>query len=341
MDGTYFASRVPGQSIGTGYASAFTDANSWSLLNFVESASKQSRSSAVNLTGFTGGAQGIGAGLDGVLSDSTQSGDFSVGDFFETNSGSSGRFGGFDGEVSAFPFDGFKAVGDVVPIARNGTANIRLGSLQAVTGTGLDLAGGGGLCLGSAAATCNGVIIPRGWHRGGEQQPGIQTPGGLTNILSVNLPNTLNAELRPGQFSVKGDIGGTVKVGSVQLGRVIPVNFQFPNASSMLSSTSTRQQQSVRDSFRGRPAKPGLGQRNRLHRTACRKVMRQLGDIRCEDDCEQGAELEAEARQARYGFDGLGTAAQVFDERLGVVPRRQQARGFDLLERRRLGIAVG
>jgi hypothetical protein len=249
-----FATRVPGQSIGTGYASAFEDANEWSLLDFVESASQQTRSSAVNLTGFTGGAQGIGAGLDGVLSNSAQSGDFSVGDFFETTSGSSGVFGGFDGEVAAFPFDGFKAVGGAVPLDRSGSTSIRLGSLEAATSADVALDGGAGLCLGSAKASCGGHTS--------FLEVGAPVEGGLAiagnNIISGDFSqNRLASTLGNGQFSVQGAIGGTVKVGSLSIGQPIPINIQIPRASSMLSSTSTSQQQSVRNSFMAVPRSLG------------------------------------------------------------------------------------
>jgi hypothetical protein len=249
-----FATRVPGQSIGTGYASNFADVNSWSLLDLVESASNQSRSSAVNLTGFTGGAQGIGAGLDGVLSNSSSHRELSVLGSGITSDVTS-TFAGGGGELSVMPFDGFKAVGggNLINVNQADTS-LRLGSLEVGGGGAGALGGGAGVCLGSAKGTggCTGeqtafasLQVPI--------QVGFGTGGSNTNVFSVDIPTNLAVAVGGGQFSAQGDIGGTVKVGSVTLGRVIPINIQFPGGSSMLSSTNARQQQSVRNSFFAAP----------------------------------------------------------------------------------------
>jgi hypothetical protein len=47
-------------------------------------------------------------------------------------------------------------------------------------------------------------------------------------------------------LSVQGAIGGTFKVGDLEIGRPIPIDIQIPRTSSLLSSTNTP---SVRNSF--------------------------------------------------------------------------------------------
>lgn len=248
--------RVPGQSIGTALSSAFTNVNEWSLLDFITSEATGGRTSEFDLTGLTGGAQGLGAALAAVLSQSQQSRNFAVGDVLGLSSSSAGYLGIANGEVAAFPFDGFKAVGEVAPIVRSGSVVARIGDIQPFASTGGALDGNAGLCLGSATASCGGAIAALGGTAQFSGGVGVLTPNnGYTNIVSVSLPNTLSAKVTPGQFSVTGDVGGTVTVGNVSIGRVIPVNVQIPNASSMMSSASTRQQQSVRKSFVAIPQK--------------------------------------------------------------------------------------
>jgi hypothetical protein len=156
--------------------------------------------------------------------------------------------------VAAFPFDGFKAVGGAVPLDRSGSTSIRLGSLEAATSADVALDGGAGLCLGSAKASCGGNTS--------FLAVGAPVEGGLTiggnNIISGDFSeNRLVSTLGNGQFSVQGAIGGTVKVGSLSIGRPIPINIQIPGGSSMMSSASTRQQQSVRNSFMAVPRSLG------------------------------------------------------------------------------------
>ena len=64
--------------------------------------------------------------------------------------------------------------------------------------------------------------------------------------------NNLAVALGSGRFAVTGELGGTVSVGGLEFGRAIPIDFQIPRASSMLSSTS-KQQESVKKSFMAVP----------------------------------------------------------------------------------------
>lgn len=252
--------RVPGQSIGAGFQSAFTDQGQWSLLDFVNGNATQGRSSAFGLDVLTGGAEGIGAALTAVLSEPVHTTpnvrNFSVGDFFEVDSEQlAGYIGEVDGRVSAYPFDGFEAVGAVAPFYRDSTASIRLGSVQALTNLNTALDGRGGVCLGSGA-DCD-YIAQLGGEAAFTTGLAVKTASGTSNIVSVDFPNRLVATVKQGQFAVEGEIGGVVSVGDISLGRKIPVDIQIPNASAMMSSASTRQQQSVRNSFIAVPGKSG------------------------------------------------------------------------------------
>jgi hypothetical protein len=121
------------------------------------------------------------------------------------------------------------------------------------------IGGDAGLCLGSAQSTtsCGGNLaffsvqasVSGGLHFGS------QTP----DDVSFDLPNNVSVAVGNGSLSVNGDIGGTVKVGNVELGRVIPINFQFPNGASALSSTNSKQTQTVRNSLVATPPKLGSG----------------------------------------------------------------------------------
>src|SRR5205085_638928 len=112
-----------------------------------------------------------------------------------------------------------------------------------------NLGGSAGICLGSAQATtsCAGNLAFASLD--------VPLKGGLyfgdpnTDDFAVNVPTNLTVAVGNQGLSVKGDLGGTVKVGSVSIGRVIPIDFQIPGAASLMSTSSSRQQQSVRNSF--------------------------------------------------------------------------------------------
>jgi hypothetical protein len=189
----------------------------------------------------------------GALAQSTRHRELSVLDSgFESDVTSTLAAGG--GLLSFMPFDGFKAVGggNLLNVS-NAQTSLQLGSLELGAGGSGGLSGGAGLCLGSAEGTDGcGVGQTAFASLGLPIQAGLGTGGSTTNIASVNLPNNLAVSVGGGQFSVEGDIGGEVSVGSVTLGRVIPINIQIPRASSMMLANNNRQG-TVRDSLRAIP----------------------------------------------------------------------------------------
>lgn len=249
------ATRVPGQSIGAGLASAFGGTDKWSVLNFIGGSGSQARSSTFGLTGFTGGAQGLGAALSTTLASVAQSQNFAVGNIFEAGFEGANGLGILEGTLVAFPFDGFDAVGTATPITRaGGKTSIRVGSLEVDTNSSGTLTGGAGVCLGSAKTNCDGSTS--------FLNVGAPLAGGLSvngnNIISGDFSkNKVTSTLGNGQLSVQGAIGGTVKVGNLSIGQPIPINIKIPNTASMMSSASSRQQQSVRSSFLAVPRNLG------------------------------------------------------------------------------------
>jgi hypothetical protein len=137
-----------------------------------------------------------------------------------------------------------------------GGADFKLGSLRAGGDTDVTLGGSAGLCLGSAQTTsCAGNLV-----FGTVDVPlkaGVYFGDPSTDDFSVDIPTNLTVAVGNQGLSVNGELGGIVKVGSVEIGRKIPINFQFPGGSSMMSSASTRQQQSVRNSFLAVPRSLG------------------------------------------------------------------------------------
>jgi hypothetical protein len=245
---TFFANRAPGQSIGFGFTSAGPEDNVWRILgDFATGEAHVEPSRELGLDLLTGGSEGIGAALGGALSKATGSRSVTVLDSgFATNFTRSVLDG--SGELSATPFDGATAVGGGNLIDSLGGADFKLGSLRSGADADGTLGGSAGLCLGSAQATsCAGNLafasldVPL--------KGGVYFGDPATDDLSFDIPTNLAVAVGNRSLSVEGDIGGVVKVGSVSIGRVIPINIQIPGAASMMSSTSSRQQQSVRNSF--------------------------------------------------------------------------------------------
>jgi hypothetical protein len=235
---------------------------SWDLLGIAGGSATTNDARNLHFRPLLGGAGGIGASLYGTLGDSTVTRNLNfLGS--QLNSSGDSTVGDFNGQLALLPFDGFKvigsgtgtpAAGDVPPpatlIDTNRVTTFNLGSLTGKAESDVTLDGGAGLCLGSATASCGGNTA--------FLEVGAPVKGGLTlagnNIISGDFStNRVVSTLGNGQFSIQGAIGGTVKVGSLSIGQPIPINIQIPGGSSMLSTASTRQQQSVRNSFMAVP----------------------------------------------------------------------------------------
>jgi hypothetical protein len=231
-----------------------TQSSAYDLLGILTSSAEQSSFRDIHFVPSFGGATGIGAGLNGVLGQADVERSLSL---FDSGFESDGQrtVGEFDGELALLPWDGFVAAGNGTAIKANPNVDFNLGSLTGSAGGNGSLSGEVGLCGGSATGgqRCDG--------RTAFLTVGAPVDGGLTlgttNIISGDFStNQVAAQLKDGQFSVKGAIGGTVTIGNISIGRPIPIDIESPRSSSMLSSA---QSQTVKTSFLAVPGKSGSG----------------------------------------------------------------------------------
>ena len=183
--------------------------------------------------------------------------------------------GDFNGELALLPWDRVqgRCGGSEPPATGLPTATLidssrltefNLGSLTGEATSNVTLDGGAGLCLGSAKASCGGNTAFLG--------VGAPVEGGLTlagrNIISGDFSsNRVVSTLGNGQFSVTGAVGGTVKVGDLEIGRPIPIDIQHP---ACVLAAVLDQQPAVADGqdvVHCRARKDRLGQRHRPDRT--------------------------------------------------------------------------
>ena len=247
------ANSVAGEYVDFGLTSGGGGTGAWELLGIAGGSSVVTDSRNIHFRPLLGGSQGIGAALLGTLADSTYTrnlnflgsnldltGDRLLADF---NSATAFTSGGYRSVLGGNPdSSGPQPLATLIDATPNTTFN--LGSLTGSAGGNGAIRGGGGLCLGSAVASCGGNIS---YATIGAPVTGGVTLGGNTIFDADFATNQVAIELKPGQFSVTGAVGGSFTVGGLEIGRPIPINIQIPRASSMLSSTSTRQ--SVRNSF--------------------------------------------------------------------------------------------
>src|SRR4051794_3339643 len=240
-----------------------TESAGWNLLGGVATSDAEVNGSRnVHFRPLLGGVEGIGARLYGTLDETAPNTPISrsisvLGSGFETTSNR--KTGVFDGALSVIPFNGFKAVGDGTLVAGDNTTTANLGSLKFGAGSKGTLGGNAGLCFGSAKGTggcTNGETAFAGLNA--PITLGLGTGGSSTNIFSVNFPkDNLAVALGNGRFAVTGQLGGTVSVGGLEFGRPIDIDFQIPRATSLSSTSSSRQQQNVKNSFLAVPGDVG------------------------------------------------------------------------------------
>jgi hypothetical protein len=240
-----------------GYMSDRTETGGWSLLGgqLASGSSGLTDHRDVHFVPFVGGSRGIGFGLNGVLGETTYDRKLS---FLNSNVDIAGdrTIAQFDGETALKPFDGFKAVGGGTLVDANPDATFKLGSLTGGAGGHGGISGNGGLCLGSSQGdtNCGGRIS---FLEIAAPVDGVLKLGN-TEIASADFKtNAVKVELKPGQFSVTGAVGGSFAVGGLEIGRPIPINIQIPRASSMLSPTNSRQSPTVKTSFVAVPGETG------------------------------------------------------------------------------------
>jgi hypothetical protein len=236
------ATQGPG-SLDFAFLSDRSEEGGWSLLgDVVESSATTNGSRSIHFTPLLGGAGGIGAGLNGVLDETDDPITRSLhvlGSGFDSESNR--RTGVFNGVASVIPFSGSKIAGGGTLVEGDNTTTANLGGLQFGAGSSGGLGGDAGLCLGSAKNSdgCGNDTAFAGFDA--PINVGLGTGGSSDNIVSVKFPeNNLAVALGNGRFAVKGQLGGTVSVGNIEVGRPIDIDFQVPRATSMLSPNTSR-----------------------------------------------------------------------------------------------------
>ena len=148
---------------------------------------------------------------------------------------------------------------------------------------------------------------------------------------------------------VTGAVGGTFSIGVAEIRTPIPI--RLPDPARVVDDVLEQQPAEANgQELRSWPPRESLGSDNETggrHRApaASNSAIAEVKTaVKTAVECDA---VEAAARRVRTRTTnpswrrGLVAAAEFLDERLGLVPCRQQARGLDLVERRRLGIAAG
>jgi hypothetical protein len=231
-----------------------TRSAAYDVLGILNSSAEQSSLRNIHFVPSFGGASGIGAGLNGLLGQTDVERSLSLFDSGFTSTGHR-TVGAFDSELSVLPFDGFVAAGDATVVDANPNFDFNLGSLTGSAGGHGRLSGEVGLCGGSGTGgmRCDGRTA---FLTVGAPVESHLTLGG-NNIISTDFStNEVATQLKDGQFSVKGAVGGTITIGNLSIGRPIPIDIEIPRSSSMLSS---KQSPTVKTSFLAVPGESGSG----------------------------------------------------------------------------------
>ncbi|ORB47994.1 hypothetical protein BST42_26560 [Mycolicibacterium rhodesiae] len=190
--------------------------------------------SKFHLIEYRGGVEGYGFGVTGTLLQAgLQGGATSPVTMF----GGSVTLGEYKTQLSVLPSGGLKASFGFAPYFGGGGGSIQLGT----TKIGTTLPSGQfkaetKLCLGSAAASCGGVIAGVSISA---MLGGALLAINSKDVLSIDFPDSLTVELKTGSLAVTGNIGGTVTIGTTKLGGVIPINIKIsPPAAASASSTA-------------------------------------------------------------------------------------------------------
>jgi len=182
-------------------------------------------SSEIHLIQYHGGTDGYGFGVKGTLLSLGLQGGV---DKPETTIGGSAMLGTYEAQLAVLSTGGLKAGLSFSPYAGGGGASIWLGG----TKIGTTLPSGQfkmatKLCLGSAAASCGGVIAS---FEVAAMLGGSLLTINTKDVLAFDFPDSLKVELKAGSLEVTGNIGGTVTIGTAKLGGVVPINIKIPPA---------------------------------------------------------------------------------------------------------------
>jgi hypothetical protein len=199
-------------------------------------------SSEIHLIQYKGGTEGYGFGMKGtLLSLGLQGGSTKP----TTMLGGAVTLGQYETQLSVLPTGGLKATLSFSPYFGGGGADIELGSTK--IGTTLPsgkFAFDAKLCLGSAAASCGGVIAEASVTAA---LGATVLQVGTTEVFGYDLalPDGLKVELKSTALTVTGKIGGTVTIANTKLGGISPINITIPLTPPALPANALRKPQTA------------------------------------------------------------------------------------------------
>ncbi|MBB3605852.1 hypothetical protein FHT40_005539 [Mycolicibacterium sp. BK556] len=182
-------------------------------------------SSEIHLIEYRGGTEGYGFGMKGSLVQLGLQG----GSTKPTSMlGGAVTIGQYETQLSVLPTGGLKAALSFSPYFGGGGANIELGTTK--IGTTLPsgkFAFDTKLCLGSAAASCGGVIAEASMT---VALGATVLKVGNTEVFAYDLalPDGLKVELKSTALTVTGKIGATVTIANTKVGGISPINITIP-----------------------------------------------------------------------------------------------------------------
>lgn len=114
------------------------------------------------------------------------------------------------------------------PVNTSAGGQIGLGPISVTSAASGSVSNTTRVCLGSAPLSCGpGVIAQTSTSVPLNTNFAIARPGGDVNVLAVDIPNNVAVTVWSHQLAVTGAVGGTVKVGPVTLGRIVPRTSRF------------------------------------------------------------------------------------------------------------------
>ena len=275
------AERVAGEYVDFGLSSGGGGTGTWELLGIVGGSSKVTDSRNIHFRPLLGGSQGIGAALYGTLSDSNYTrnlnflgsnlnltGDRTLADF---NSATAFTPGGYRSVLSnnTDPTDPSATPPPATLIDTTPNATFNLGSLTGSAGGNGAIRGGGGLCLGSAVASCGGNI----------SYATVGAP--VTGDVDVRQYDDLRGRLRnqPGRhrteaWSVLGHGRGRRQFHSWRAGDRTSDSDQHPDPAGVVDVVLDQQSRERAELVQGGSGRGDLRQRNRRQaspRPACER----------------------------------------------------------------------
>ena len=182
-------------------------------------------SSEIHLIQYKGGTDGYGFGTKGtLLSLGLQGGSVQP----TTAIGGTVTLGQYETQLAVLPTGGLKAALSFSPYSGGGGADIEFfGTKIGTTLPSGKFAVDGKLCLGSATASCGGVIAEASMTAA---IGATVLQVGTTEVFAYDLalPDGLKVELKSTALTITGKVGATVTIVNTKFGGISPINITIP-----------------------------------------------------------------------------------------------------------------